>query len=226
MAKDVLKKEIISIFSDRLGWKTQTVRDQISRFKINECQGCTQNGAAYLLGLIKGIKIWRKLEEKDKEKLPKNVSEIIEKYKNPKFIKEDKKIIVVKETKEKKPYNFPLSKFNIDKELVKDCKLIKPYRACIREALLTLETRIKDKLKVDKTGKALIQECKQRGVFNRQNKSEEEGLFFLFVGVILWLRNPPSHKKLEYDKEEATKIILFTDHLINLFNKLCVENNI
>jgi len=134
--------------------------------------------------------------------------------------------VVLKKTKDKSPYNYPLSKFNIDRELVQDCKLIQPYRACIREALLTLETRIGDKLGSEKTGKQLIQECKKMGVFNRQNKSEEEGLFFLFMGSILWLRNPPSHKKLKYDREEAIKIILFTDHLINLFEKLCSENSI
>lgn len=225
MAKDILKKEIMEIFSNKLHWKSQTIRDQISRFKIKECQGCTQNGAAYILGLIKGIKIWGKLTKEDKERLPSNVPEIVRRYKNPSFIKKEK-VTIVKRTKEKSLYNYPLSKFNIDKELVQDCKIIQPYRACIREALLTLETRIQDKLKIHETGKRLIQECRKRGVFNRINTSEEEGLFFLFMGAILWLRNPPSHKKLKYDKEEAIKIILFTDHLINLFEKLCLENNL
>jgi len=91
MPKDTLKKEVIEIFSNQLGWKIQTIRDQVSRFKIKRCPNCTQNAAAHILGLIKGIKVWGKLDQIDKDSLPANISEIVERHKNPEFIKRDKK---------------------------------------------------------------------------------------------------------------------------------------
>jgi len=175
----------------------------------------------YFLAAKNGIKISKYVDEKTLEK----VDELLERDKNPERNKQ-KKRIVVKSVGKKNPYDFPLSKFEIDEELIKDCKLIKPYRSCIREALLTLETKIKRKLKTRKNGKALIQECNSRGVFEREEPSEKEGLFFLFMGAIEWLRNPPSHNKINYEKEDAIKIILFTDHLIKLFFELCKKNKI
>ena len=82
MAKDILKKEIIGIFHrSKLQWKPQTTRDNVSRFKIKNCSGCTQNATAYILGLTKDVKVWRKLDKVDKESLkPYNVPEIVSKY--------------------------------------------------------------------------------------------------------------------------------------------------
>ncbi|PJE81517.1 hypothetical protein COU58_02045 [Candidatus Pacearchaeota archaeon CG10_big_fil_rev_8_21_14_0_10_32_42] len=54
--------------------------------------------------------------------------------------------------------------------------------------------------------------------------AESKGLYFLYSGAIMWLRNPPNHKKLKYGKEEAIKIILFTDYLIKLFDELYNTN--
>jgi len=84
MPKDSIKKEIISIFKGKLNWKEQTIRDQVSRFKIKECPNCTQNAAAYILGLVKDVKIWGKLKKEDKDSLPPGVSEIVDKYKRKK----------------------------------------------------------------------------------------------------------------------------------------------
>lgn len=81
MPKDSLKEEIILKFKTFKHWETQTVRDRVSRFKINECPGCTQNAAAYILGLTEDVKIWGKLDKKDKDSLPPNVSDIVDKYK-------------------------------------------------------------------------------------------------------------------------------------------------
>lgn len=230
MARNSLKKEIINIFNKDKGWKIQTTRDNISRFKIKYCSNCTQNASAYILGLAMDVKVWRKLNKEDRESLPNNISEIVERYKTDKNLelKKHKKEtkIITKNVGKESPYDFPLSKFNIDEELIQDCKLVKPYRGGIREALLTLETKIKKKLKTKNNGKPLIQECKSRGVFDREEQSEKEGLFFLFMGAIEWLRNPPSHNKINYSKEDAIKIILFTDHLIKLFYELCNKNNI
>lgn len=127
------------------------------------------------------------------------------------------------ESKEKtSPFDFPLSKFNIDQELIRDCKIQQPYRNAVKEALLTLETKIQKNLNVDSThyGVALITEAKKKGVFDRIDKGESEGLYFLFRGAIQWLRNPSGHKKVNYSKEDAIKIVLFADHLISLFDDL------
>jgi len=129
---------------------------------------------------------------------------------------------IKKEKDEKSPYDLSLAKYNLDSELIRDCKLIKPYRNSIREALLTLETKIQNGLGLDSSyyGMKLIKEMKQQGVFKRKIPSEEQGLYFLFAGAIGWLRNPASHKKIQYAKEDALKIVLFTDHLMKLFDDL------
>jgi len=84
MTKDKLKKEIITIFGNsKLKWKPHTVTDNVSRFKIKNCSGCTQNAAAYILGLIKEVKVWQKLSKEDRESLkPYNVSDIVDKFNN------------------------------------------------------------------------------------------------------------------------------------------------
>lgn len=123
---------------------------------------------------------------------------------------------------ERSPYDTPLAKYDIDSELVRDCKMQKPYRKAVSEALLTLETRIRKKLGLDDTfyGTALISEAKKMGAFDRKVSAEAEGLFMLYMGAIKWLRNPSGHRKIEYSKEDALKIVLFTDHLIQLFENL------
>ena len=123
---------------------------------------------------------------------------------------------------EKSPYDIPLVKYNIDSELIRDCKIQKPYRKAIGEALLTLETRIRSQMKLPDsfTGSDLIAETRKKGIFKRTVSAEEQGLFFMFMGAFMWLRNPPSHRKIEYSKEEAVKIILFTDYLLRLFDDL------
>src|SRR3989344_3762279 len=172
MARNSLSKEIIELFKNNKKWKTQTTRDNISGFKIKYCSNCTQNAAAYILGLAINVKVWRKLEKEDRDSLPNNVSDIVERYKSDKNPdqKKQKKQIVIKKVGKESPYYFPLSKFNIDDELIKDCKLVKPYRGCVKEALLTLETKIKKRLNTNKNGQDLIKECLSRGVFNKQEK--------------------------------------------------------
>jgi hypothetical protein len=132
-----------------------------------------------------------------------------------------KSVSVVREI-EISPYDLPLTKYDIDTELIADCKMQAPYRKAVSEALLTLETRMRTTMAVADTftGAALIKEAKNKGVFNRAVKSEEEGLYFIFMGAMEWLRNPPGHKKIKYTKEEAMKIVLFTDYLIKLFDAL------
>lgn len=213
-------KEIFRLLVEKIGSESG-VYSAIRR-KEKKFRAASPESIFYLIAANNCIKISKYV--KDPQLLQK-IEELIEKDKEDKPISH-KKEIIIKKIKDEDPYNFPLSKFNVDNELVNDCKIAKPYRGCIREALLTLETKIKKKLNINKNGKALITECKNKGVFKRQEASEEEGLYFLFTGVIEWLRNPPSHNKIHYTKEDAIKIILFTDYLIRLFYDLCNENKI
>ncbi len=123
---------------------------------------------------------------------------------------------------DRSPYDYVLSKFNIDEELVADCKIQKPYRKAVSEALLTLETRIRSTLGLPdtSTGADLVTKAKKQGVFRRTVPAEEEGLYFMFMGAFKWLRNPSGHRKINYTKEDAIKIVLHTDYLIRLFDDL------
>lgn len=219
----MINRNIFNLLVKKIG-SEQGVYSAIRRKETVFKNSIKPDIACYLVATDKDIKISRYLEDSELSKVNK-LLEISPLIRRP-VIKKDE--ITIKEIKEINPYNLSLSIFNIDNELVKDCKLVKPYRGCIREALLTLETKIKNKLEINKslTGRKVITECKRKGVFKRQDKSEEEGLYFLFCGAILWMRNPPSHKKLKYSKQEAIQVILFTDYLIKLFYKLCEENNI
>ena len=116
---------------------------------------------------------------------------------------------------------------DLDKEIIRDCfPLKKPYRIQAGEALLTVETRMKKKLKIRKTGIDIIADAKRMGVFKRREPSEEQGMELLFRGSVLSLRNILHHNKPKMDKEEAIKIILFADYLIKLFETLVKENKI
>ena len=125
-------------------------------------------------------------------------------------------------TEKDSPYDYPLSKFNVDKKLIKNCKMTKPYREAVREAALELEVRIRNKLKLSPecTGKHLILQAKKMEIFQRSVSSESDGLFFTYMGAFQWLRNPPGHQQVHYTKEEAIKIILYFDYLIKLFDNL------
>jgi hypothetical protein len=180
--------------------------------------------AAYIIAAENHIKVSKYLKDEELSK----VQELIKMSPSPTRIIKEKDKVIKPPLQKINPYNLSLNHFDIEPELVKDCKLVKPYRGSVREALLTLETEIKSRLGISKSlaGRKVIKECKKMGVFERHEPSEEEGLYFLFSGAILWMRNPPSHKKLEYSKKEAIQVILFMDYLIKLFYKLCEENNI
>ena len=120
------------------------------------------------------------------------------------------------------PYDYPLSKFNLDAELVKNCKIHPPYRVAIKEAALVLETRLRDKLKLgpECTGVSLVTKAKQEDLFKQPVKSETDGLFFTYMGAFQWIRNPLGHRKIDYTKEEAIKIVLYFDYLLKLLDDL------
>lgn len=77
-----LAPEIIREFLKKTEMKSeQSVRNFVSKIKIKECPKATQNAAAQIAALIKGFSVAKKLKKEDKETLPANLSEIIERYK-------------------------------------------------------------------------------------------------------------------------------------------------
>lgn len=178
--------------------------------------------AAYYLAFTKGIRIdkYIKPDELAKVQAVGNKRQVTVERTKGNTTKSNLSPTVVRE--EKSPYDLPLGKYAIDSELIADCKIQKPYRKAVSEALLTLETRIRKTLGLPDTciGVDLISEAQKKGVFTRNVPAEEQGLAMLFKGAIMWLRNPPVHKKVGYTKEEAVKVVLFTDYLIKLFDDL------
>jgi len=194
----------------------------------------TEKQAACLVAYKHGIDVAKYLDESElrelrelasKENLMLKIPGRVVTEEKPKPPTTRKKELI----KEISPYDLDLVKYDLDEELLHDCgKLVnlKQKRPAIREALLTLETRIREVLGLGEEviGKELIDKAKEKDIFKRNVKSEEEGLYFLYRGAIQWLRNPPGHKKVEYSKEETVKIILFVDYLIKLFEKLVGKN--
>lgn len=122
-----------------------------------------------------------------------------------------------------------IQELDMDIELVKDCFPLKPpYRKQANEALLTIETRMKHKLRSDPshTGIDIIDDAKGLGVFNRSVPAEAQGIELLFRGSVMGIRNVLGHNKPDMSKEEAIKIILFVDYLIKLFDEQCKLNRI
>jgi len=124
------------------------------------------------------------------------------------------------------PFIIPLSKFNLFSDLVRECKVRKPYSKEINHAILNLEDFMRKKMMLDDSfyGIKIIDEARRMGVFTRKLNGESEGLYFLYRAAIQWLRNGGAHKKRGSEKEECFKIILFTDYLIKLFDELYEKN--
>lgn len=216
-------RDIVDAIHDKTGMEAPAIRMAIHRKTRSKL--ITSRQAALLLAHEKGIRIERYAKPEEIVQLQLVQTEV------PSAVSgasPAQKKGAIQERPPISPYDIPLGAFHIDEELSRDCRLTKPYRAAIREATLTLETRIRQRLGLpdDKTGKDLILMARQKGIFKRLVPSEEEGLFFLYAGTISWLRNPPSHKKIAYERDEAVKIILFVDYLLRLFDSLCSEKGI
>ena len=118
---------------------------------------------------------------------------------------------------------------DLDDEIIRDCfPLQEPYRIQASEALLTLETRMKKRLKIERShvGVEIIDDANRIGVFEREDSGEAQGMQLLFRSSVLGIRNILHHNKPNMDKNEAIKIILFADYLLKLFETLCKENKI
>jgi len=119
----------------------------------------------------------------------------------------------------------------VDEELRNDCaKLLEnreTYIDAIRRANVVLEERLKKAVNdpgaekaqyggslvryalVKDTGKLVITD----------NSNEQDGVFQLFNGAFAFVRNPPAHKKVQYDELEAWHIISLIDYLLLLLRQ-------
>lgn len=217
MTSQKIREELVKKITQR---KMYSKMDSVR--KIAE-QSITSEIAMYVVASKENIPVARILMKEGKKTELKELQDVLSKYNfDNKMPRIPKNNIAESKKEPKSPYSFSLSEYNIDAELVQDCKLVKPYRIAIKEALLTLETKIQGLLKLDSTwhGVKLIDEARCQKIFDRNDKGESDGLYFLFKGAIQWLRNPASHKKINYTKEDAIKIVLFSDYLIKLFDDL------
>ncbi len=181
--------------------------------QISKDEGITLGAAAEIIARKKKRTVNRFLDEEDKKCFRESKIEVIQKTKN----NQENKII--------DPFTIPLSKFNISSDLAKECKIKKPYSKEINHAILNLEDFMRQKMNLDESifGKGLVEEAKRKGIFSRKLESESQGLYFLYMSAILWLRNGGFHKKKNAEKDECFKIIMFVDYLIKLFDKLYDE---
>jgi len=115
-----------------------------------------------------------------------------------------------------------------DEELNQDCsKLLKDpdfFIDAIRRAGVVLEERIRKKLEgigkptrkhgVELVDFALNKESGQLVISD--HPSEQEGVHMLFRGSLMYVRNPPSHKKMLYSQLEAVRSVELIDYLLFL----------
>lgn len=216
LIKEINKKESIAELTKRLKMPQPTVSKAVNSFKSYK--------------LIEKIKEKDKSEVYDKVPLLKqiNIDTWIKKQ-VPEEIEIESKLSKIAKKSISMDIEKAIKNVNLDSELLSDCfPLHKPYRSQIREAFLTLEIRMKTRLSLpeEKIGVELVNEAIKMGVFKRPLKSEQDGLQLLYKSVFLWFRNPPSHKKIEFEKIEAIELILFADYLLKLFEKLIKLNKI
>lgn len=210
---------------DKLKIPYQTIHSRKSALRKKVKNAISSETALYIVAADEGIDVHKLLPKDGKEKELESfkIARATYDFDNPEIKRKPKlKIDEKKNGDTKSPYDTPLIQYNLDSELIRDAKLRKPYRSAVREALGTLEERMRTLLGLDETvhGVDLVTAAQNAGVFNRKNQAESQGLNMLFRGAVQWMRNPPSHRKINYSKEEAFKIILFSDYLIKLFEDL------
>lgn len=213
-----IREKLLEIFSQ------PTMHRKVVEIRKQTGSSISKEVAHDILAAINDVDVYDILKNENREPELKEFSDAMTKFDFGNGIAVRKPVVVNgnSENKEKSPYDLSLTKYNIDPELIADCKIQKPYRKVVSEALLTLETRIRSTLNLPDTytGADLVTEAKKQGVFRRTVPAEEEGLYFMFMGAFKWLRNPSGHRKINYTKEDSIKIVLYTDYLIKLFDDL------
>ena len=165
---------------------------KISKIQQKAGHSISRDVSACVLASQLDIDIYKLLQDDEKQLSKVQHALSIFNFENRKDARQLKQNGSEKKSTKDTPYDYPLSKFNLDTELVKNCKIHPPYRAAIKEAALVLETRIRNKLKLgpEYTGVSLVKKAKQEDLFKRPVISETEGLFFTYMGVFQWIRNP------------------------------------
>ena len=221
MASSKLIREALN----KKGIPDQTVYSRIKAVRAITKNSISPEIAIAVVASKEGIDVHRLLKKEGRNDEIEKYSDAVTKFdfENSRINIQPKKIKELNEQKmEKSPYETPLSKFDIDSELISDCKIVKPYRNAVSNAFLTLETRMRAILNApsNMTGIELVTEAAKQGLFIRHVGSESQGLEMLFRSAVLWIRNPPGHRKVNYDKESALKLVLYADYLMKLFDDL------
>ena len=113
----------------------------------------------------------------------------------------------------------------LDKEIVEKCVHKKDPEDIVTSAFRILEERIRAKIGVgpDRCGVDLINDAfnpKTGKLVLGKTPAEQEGLFHLYRGSIGFLRNPPSHRFVDYYSEfEIFEIVVHVNLLLNLLDK-------
>ncbi|MCP8319974.1 MAG: TIGR02391 family protein [archaeon] len=113
---------------------------------------------------------------------------------------------------------------DLDQKLTERC-IGKDYHDTLSNAFPLLEDRIRNKASLDKSfcGDKLIDAAfnPERGkLVLGDTEAEKKGVYFLFKGAILYLRNPPAHSlTVDEGKSEALKIMYFVDLLLKIIEK-------
>lgn len=99
------------------------------------------------------------------------------------------------------------------------------YAEAVRNACLALRDLVRDaSSRVDLDGTALMMTVfspkspilKFNDLQDDTDRSEQQGMMYLYAGAMLALRNPPSHKLFEYNTERAMEAIAFISFLANV----------
>ena len=126
---------------------TRTIYNKIKNVKKKTGNSISDELALGVVGSIEGIDIYKILQKEERFDEIKDIRDILSKFDFSENYVNRKQRQQTQESKtEILPYTIPLSKYNIDYELTKDCKLAPPFRNPVKEALLTLETRMRESL--------------------------------------------------------------------------------
>jgi len=95
----------------------------------------------------------------------------------------------------------------------------------VRRACLLLETRVRQVagLESQDSGTDLIHKAfGQGGIFDSASpvKAENIGLLNLFLGVVMYYRNPVSHRAVGHSREDAIHVFNLINHLLHLLQKV------
>lgn len=113
----------------------------------------------------------------------------------------------------------------LDKEIVEKCVHKRETEDIVTSAFRILEERIREKIgaSYERCGVDLINDAfnlKTGKLVFGKSMAEQEGLFHLFRGAVLFFRNPSSHRFIEdYNEFEVFEIVIQVNLLLNILNK-------